>query len=96
MVVPAALNCTLGEHFYKNDYPNDVKLSKLIQLGLKMILDGKLWYFMKLQYSKGIYHYLRPWSGVRLKFITTVVPNVPNVFVFLKYLWYDCNLFDQI
>ena len=41
MVEPAALNCTLGEHFYKNDNPNDVKLSKLIQLGLKIILDGK-------------------------------------------------------
>ena len=51
MVEPAALNCTLGEHSYKNDNPNDVKLSKLIQLGLKMILDGKFWYFMKLQYS---------------------------------------------
>ena len=23
-------------------------------------------------------------------------PVVPNVFVFLKYLWYDCTLFDQI
>ena len=31
MVEPAALNCTLGEHSYKNDNPNDVKLSKLIQ-----------------------------------------------------------------
>ena len=41
MVEPGALNCTLGEHFYKNDSPNDVKLSKLIQLGLKVILDGK-------------------------------------------------------
>ena len=41
MVEPAALNCTLGEHSYKNDNPNDVKLSKLIQLGLKMNLDGK-------------------------------------------------------
>ena len=51
MVEPAALNCTLGEHSYKNDNPNDVKLSKLIQLGLKIILDGKFWYFMKLQYS---------------------------------------------
>ena len=48
MVEPAALNCTLGEHFYKNDNPNDIKLSKLIQLGLKIILDGKFWYFMKL------------------------------------------------
>ena len=51
MVEPAALNCTLGGHSYKNDNPNNIKLSKLIQLGLKMILDGKLWYFMKLQYS---------------------------------------------
>ena len=42
MVEPVALNCTLGEHSYKNDNPNDVQLSKLIQLGLKMILDGKL------------------------------------------------------
>ena len=41
MVEPAALNCTLGEHFHKNDNPNDVKLSKLIHLGLKTILDGK-------------------------------------------------------
>ena len=48
MVEPAALNCTLGEHSYRNDNPNDVKLSKLIQLGLKMILDGKFWYLMKL------------------------------------------------
>ena len=46
MVEPAALNCTLGEHSYKNDNLNDV-----IQLGLKMILDGKLWYFIILQYS---------------------------------------------
>ena len=51
MVEPAALNCTLGEHSYKTDNPNDVKLSKLIQLGLKIILDGTFWYFMKLQYS---------------------------------------------
>ena len=51
MVEPAALNYTLGEHSYKNDNPNDVKLSKLIQVGLKIILDGKFWYFMKLQYS---------------------------------------------
>ena len=50
MVEPAALNCTLGEHSYKNDNPNDVKLSKLFQLGF-MILDGKSWYLMKLQYS---------------------------------------------
>ena len=28
---------------------------KLIQLGLKMILDGKLLYFMKLRYSKRVY-----------------------------------------
>ena len=41
MVEPAALNCTLGEHSYKNNNPNDAKLSKLIQLGLKIILDGK-------------------------------------------------------
>ena len=41
MVEPATLNCTLGEHSYKNDNPNDVKISKLIQLGLKMILNGK-------------------------------------------------------
>ena len=47
-VEPAALNCTLGEHSYKNDNLNNVKLSKLIQWGLKMILDGKFWYFMKL------------------------------------------------
>ena len=53
MVEPAALNCTLGEHSYKNDNPNDVKLSKLIQLGLKMILDGKFWYFMNLSTLKG-------------------------------------------
>ena len=51
MVEPAALNCTLGEHSYKNDNPNDVKLSKLTQLGQKMILGGKFWYFMTLQYS---------------------------------------------
>ena len=42
MVEPAALNCTLGVHSYKNDDPHDIKLSKLIQLGLKMILDRKL------------------------------------------------------
>ena len=41
IVEPAALKCTLGEHSFKNDNPNDVKLSKLIQLGLKMILDVK-------------------------------------------------------
>ena len=35
MVEPAALNCTLGEHSYKNDNPNDIKLSILIQLGFK-------------------------------------------------------------
>ena len=39
-----------GRAFLQNDNPSDVKLSKLIQLGLKMILDGKFWYFMKLQY----------------------------------------------
>ena len=39
MVVPAMLNCTLGEHLCKNNDPNDVKLSKLIQLDLKMILS---------------------------------------------------------
>ena len=39
LVVPAVLNCTLGEHFYKKSDPNDVKLSKLIQLDLKIILD---------------------------------------------------------
>ena len=50
-IEPAALNCTLVEHSYKNDNPNDVKLSKLIQLGLKIIFDGKFWYFMKLQHS---------------------------------------------
>ena len=31
IVEPAALKCTLGEHSFKNDNPNDVKLSKLIQ-----------------------------------------------------------------
>ena len=35
LVEPAAMNCTLGEHSYKNDNLNDVELSKLIQLGLK-------------------------------------------------------------
>ena len=30
IVEPAALKCTLGEHSFKNDNPNDVKLSKLI------------------------------------------------------------------
>ena len=66
MVQPAALNCTLGEHSYKNDNPNDVKLSKLIQLGLKIILDGKFWYFYETSVLlKGIHHYLCPWSGFR-------------------------------
>ena len=37
-VIPAALNCTLGEHIYKINNPNDVNLSKLIQLDLKIIL----------------------------------------------------------
>ena len=45
MVEPTALNCTLGKYSDKSDNPNDVKISKLIQLGLKMILNGKLWYF---------------------------------------------------
>ena len=36
-VIPAALNCPLSGHIYKNNNPNDVKLSKLIQLDLKMI-----------------------------------------------------------
>ena len=40
MVAPAALNCTLGEHSYKN--PNDVKLSNKFNLRLKMISGGKL------------------------------------------------------
>ena len=62
MVKPAALNCTLGEHSYKNDSPNDVKLSKLIQLGLKIILDGKfkLIFYETSVLLKGIHHYLSP------------------------------------
>ena len=42
---------------------------------------------------EGIHHYLRLLGSFWLKLFTTVVPHV---FVFLKYLWYDCNLFDQI
>ena len=39
------------------------------------------YFFLFIYLSKGMHHYLRPLSGFRSKFITTVVPNV---FVFFK------------
>ena len=52
---PAALNCPLSGYIYKNNNPNDVKFSKLIQIDLTMILDLKLWHFLQLQYSWRVY-----------------------------------------
>ena len=48
------------------------------------------------QIIKTLVRYSRVYTTIYVREAASGKTLVPNVFVFFKYLWYDCTLFDQI